>query len=94
MGGQLRGVGEGFAVELRQLRNQGAGIGGRECHFGVLGAELRRAEADGYDTERLLRALVASRPLDDAGDVAAVLQGRVPRAAVRGSGPCRSSRRR
>ena len=54
--------------------------------FGVLGAELRRAEADGYDTERLLRALVASRPLDDAGDVAAVLHERVIRALGRADG--------
>ena len=48
--------------------------------FGVLSAELRRAEADGYDAERLLSALVASRPLNDAGDVAAVLHERVIRA--------------
>ena len=54
--------------------------------FGVLGAELRRAEADGYDVERLLPALVASRPLDDAGDVAAVLHERVIRALERANG--------
>ena len=54
--------------------------------FGVLGAELRRAEADGYDTERLLHALVASRPLDDAEDVAAVLHERVIRALARANG--------
>jgi len=54
--------------------------------FGVLGAEMRRAEADGYDTERLLHALVASRPLDDADDVAAVLHERVIRALARANG--------
>ena len=54
--------------------------------FGVLGAELRRAEANGYDAERLLTALVASRPLDDAGDVAAVLHERVIRALTRTGG--------
>jgi hypothetical protein len=54
--------------------------------FGALGAELRRAEADGYDVERLVRALVASRPLDDAGDVAAVLHERVIRSLARANG--------
>ena len=42
MGGELRRVGEGFAIELRQLGDQGADISGRECHFGVLGAEMGR----------------------------------------------------
>jgi len=41
---------------------------------------------DGYDTERLLHALVASRPLDDAEDVAAVLHERVIRALARANG--------
>ncbi|MGE3192021.1 MAG: MobF family relaxase [Microbacteriaceae bacterium] len=54
--------------------------------FGALGAGLRRAEADGYDAERLLIALVASRPVDDAGDVAAVLHERVLRALDRANG--------
>jgi hypothetical protein len=54
--------------------------------FGALGAELRRAEADGYDADRLLRALVTSRPLDDADDVAAVLHERVIRALTRTNG--------
>lgn len=54
--------------------------------FGALGAELRRAEAAGYDADRLLRALVASRPLDDADDVAAVLHERVIRALTRTNG--------
>ena len=54
--------------------------------FGALGAELRRAEADGYDVDRLLPALVASRPLDDAGDIAAVLHERVIRALERANG--------
>lgn len=54
--------------------------------FGALAAELRRAEADGYDADRLLRALVTSRPLDDADDVAAVLHERVIRALTRTNG--------
>ena len=45
--------------------------------FGALGAELRRAEADGYDAERLLPRLVATRGLADAEDIAAVLHERV-----------------
>ncbi len=54
--------------------------------FGALGAELRRAEAGGYDADRLLRALVTSRPLDDADDLAAVLHERVIRALTRTNG--------
>ncbi len=40
MGGQLRGVGERFAVELGQLRDQGAGILGRKRYFGVISTEM------------------------------------------------------
>ena len=54
--------------------------------FGVLAAELRRAEADGYDGERLRTAFVAARPLDDAGDIAAVLHERVVQALARANG--------
>ena len=73
-------------VRATQLTEAEADAAIGSTAFGVLGAELRRAEADGYDTERLLRALVASRPLDDAGDVAAVLHERVIRALGRADG--------
>lgn len=45
--------------------------------FGVLAAELRRAEAAGHDVDDLLPYLVASRSLHDADDVAAVLHYRL-----------------
>ncbi|HEX2893286.1 MAG TPA: MobF family relaxase [Marmoricola sp.] len=45
--------------------------------FGPLAAELRRAEANGHDIERLLPAAVARYGLDDAEDVAAVLRHRL-----------------
>ena len=56
--------------------------------FGPLTAELRRADADGCDVDRLLRVLVVSRSLDDADDVGAVLISRLQRAALlkRGEG--------
>lgn len=49
--------------------------------FGPLTAELRRAEAKHYDVEKLLPAVVASRALDDAEDIGAVLISRVQKAA-------------
>ncbi|MGY0541414.1 MobF family relaxase [Nocardioides sp. YJ-D4] len=45
--------------------------------FGALSAALRRAEAGGYDLERLFSSLVARRDLDDAKDVGAVLRHRL-----------------
>ena len=45
--------------------------------FGPLAAELRRAEANGHDIERLLPAAVARYGLGDATDVAAVLRHRL-----------------
>ena len=50
--------------------------------FGPLTPELRGAEADGHDVDRLLRALVARRSLEDADDVGAVLISRLKRAAL------------
>ena len=50
--------------------------------FGVLTAELRRAEASGYDIDRLLPPLVAARNFADAHDIAAVLHSRVTRATA------------
>ncbi|WP_285100911.1 MobF family relaxase [Promicromonospora sp. MEB111] len=51
--------------------------------FGALCAELRRAEADGHNVERLLPRLAAARSLYDADDVAAVLHDRLAHAATR-----------
>jgi len=45
--------------------------------FGPLAAELRRAEANGHDVDRLLPAAVSRHGLGDAEDVAAVLRHRV-----------------
>ena len=45
--------------------------------FGPLTAELRRAEANHHDVDRLLPELVAQRSLDDAEDIGAVLISRV-----------------
>lgn len=61
--------------------------------FGPLGAELRRAEADGFDVEQLLAAAVGARGFDDAQDVAAVLRARIVVAAVHGVGARRGSAR-
>ncbi|QOT24105.1 relaxase domain-containing protein (plasmid) [Paenarthrobacter sp. YJN-D] len=49
--------------------------------FGPLTAELRRAEANGHDVDRLLPALVARRSLEDADDAGAVLISRLKKAA-------------
>lgn len=49
--------------------------------FGPLAAELRRAEANRHDVDRLLTALVAQRSLEDADDVGAVMISRLRRAA-------------
>ena len=45
--------------------------------FGPLVAELRRAEANGHNVEKMLPAAVARHGLDDADDIAAVLRHRV-----------------
>lgn len=51
--------------------------------FGALAAELRRAEANYHDVDRLLPRLIAARSLEDADDVAAVLHHRLVKAATR-----------
>lgn len=56
--------------------------------FGPLSAALRRAEAAGYDVDRLLPRLVAKRGFGDADDIAAVLQHRL-RLAGSGKRPWR-----
>jgi hypothetical protein len=50
--------------------------------FGPLTAALRRAEAYHHDLEKLVRLVVGRHALDDADDVAAVLQYRVEKAAA------------
>ncbi|CDK01600.1 TrwC relaxase [Microbacterium sp. C448] len=59
--------------------------------FGALTAELRRAEANHHDLDRLLPRLVAARGFGDADDIASVLHHRVARATAR---PARSGRAR
>jgi len=54
--------------------------------FGPLAAELRRAEAEYLDVERLLSTVVHARGFDDAQDVAAVLCARVAAATAHGVG--------
>lgn len=49
--------------------------------FGPLTAELRRAESNHHDVDRLLPALVRRRSLDDAEDIGAVLISRLQKAA-------------
>ncbi len=63
--------------------------------FGALTAELRRAEANHHDLDRLFPRLVAARGFDDADDIASVLHHRVARATARpaGSGRLRKSPR-
>jgi hypothetical protein len=51
--------------------------------LGPLTAELRRAEADHHNVNQLFPALVRARALDDAEDVAAVLQSRLEKATAR-----------
>ncbi len=50
--------------------------------FGPLAGELRRAEAYGFDLQRLIRGVVASRGFDGAHDIAAVLGARVATVVV------------
>jgi conjugative relaxase-like TrwC/TraI family protein len=60
--------------------------------FGVLTAELRRAEAHHFDIESLLSRVVAARRLEDVQDVAAVLSSRVASVIACSSGAGRSRR--
>ena len=59
--------------------------------FGPLTAELRRAESDHHDIEKLLPILVARRSLDDAEDIGAVLISRVQKAVQPKQGQGRPS---
>ena len=59
--------------------------------FGPLTAELRRAESNHYDVEKLLPVVVARRGLDDAEDIGAVLISRLQKAAQLRQGKHRPS---
>lgn len=50
--------------------------------FGPLTVEFRRTEANNHDVEQLLHRVVASRSLDDAEDIGAVLISRLLKAAA------------
>ncbi|MGP9617561.1 MobF family relaxase [Arthrobacter sp. AOP36-A1-22] len=58
--------------------------------FGALTTELRRAEANYHDIDRLVPRLVAARGFDDADDIASVLHHRVARATARPAGSGRT----
>ena len=58
--------------------------------FGALTAELRRAEANHHDMDRLLPRLIAARGFEDADDIASVLHHRVARATARPAGSGRT----
>lgn len=60
--------------------------------FGPLTAELRRAEANHHDVERLLPRLIRARGFGDADDIAAVLRHRVATATARPAGSGRSKK--
>ncbi|WP_223397214.1 MobF family relaxase [Nocardioides rotundus] len=58
--------------------------------FGALTGELRRAEANHHDVDRLFPRLVTARGFEDADDIASVLHHRVARATGRPAGSGRS----
>lgn len=59
--------------------------------FGPITAELRRAESNHYDVEKLLPVVVARRGLDDAEEIGAVLISRLQKAAQPRQGTRRPS---
>ena len=63
--------------------------------YGALSAELRRAEANHHDVDRLLPRLVQARSVEDADDIASVLHSRLAKASARpaGSGRVRTQPR-
>ncbi|MGO3758018.1 MAG: ATP-dependent DNA helicase, partial [Agrococcus casei] len=63
--------------------------------YGALSAELRRAEANHHDVDRLLPRLVQARSVADADDIASVLHARLAKASARpaGSGRVRTQAR-
>lgn len=58
--------------------------------YGALSAELRRAEANHHDIDRLLPRLVQARSVEDADDIASVLHARLAKATVRPAGSGRA----
>ncbi|WP_090584813.1 MobF family relaxase [Arthrobacter subterraneus] len=58
--------------------------------FGALTAELRRAEANHHDIDRLLPRLVSARGFEDADDVASVIHHRLARATAHPAGSGRN----
>lgn len=60
--------------------------------FGPLAAELRRAEANHHDPERLLVDAVTARALDGAADLGAVLRHRIQQATTPRTGSTRPQR--
>jgi hypothetical protein len=76
---------ERWASALRETgltRSQADGAIHSEA-FGALTAELRRAEAHGFDVRSLLMRIVAARGCDNAQDIAAVLHSRIASEIVR-----------
>lgn len=58
--------------------------------YGALSAELRRAEANHHDVDRLLPRLVQARRVEDADDIASVLHARLAKATARPAGSGRT----
>ena len=58
--------------------------------YGALSAELRRAEANHHDVDRLLPRLVQARSVEDADDIASVLHARLTKASARPAGSGRT----
>jgi hypothetical protein len=58
--------------------------------YGALSAELRRAEANHHDIDRLLPRIVQARSVEDADDIASVLHARLAKATVRPAGSGRA----
>lgn len=58
--------------------------------YGALSAELRRAEANHHDVDRLLPRLVQARSVEDADDIASVLHARLVKATARPAGSGRT----
>ncbi|WP_051196896.1 MobF family relaxase [Jonesia quinghaiensis] len=58
--------------------------------YGALSAELRRAEANHHDVDRLLPRLVQARSVEDADDIASVLHARLAKASARPAGSGRA----
>lgn len=58
--------------------------------YGALSAELRRAEANHHDVDRLLPRFVQARSVEDADDIASVLHARLVKATARPAGSGRT----